>query len=358
MITFDDGQDVRYRLVLATLAGKSIKISNIRPNALDPGLTDYEVSFLRLIESITNGSVIEISYTGTTVIYKPGIIIGGSFTHNCPLSKPVGYYIEPVLLLAPFAKKTSNIVFKGATSSDSDVGVDAIRTVYFPILEKFGIDRSELRIIKRGSLPKGGGEVVLMMPHLILQPDTIHAINQIQVAKIRGVAYSTRVSPASVNRVIETARGVLKNTNVETFIYSDVTRGDESGLSPGFGVTVVAETRSGWPVGTQAVAESGSVPDELGLKVAQQLLYELSLKGGVGRMGLPLILVLMALGKEDVGRLLIGSGELSSDTVNLLRDLYKFFHVRAIVRESEDHPDSYVLAIKGSNFVSASKKMA
>ena len=97
---------------------------------MNPGLKDHEV-FLRLLEAVTNGSHIEISYTGTTIIYRPGIIIGGDLTHNCPDTKSIGYFIEPMLMLAPFSKKFS-IIFKGLTNiAGNDTGVDAIKWGYY-----------------------------------------------------------------------------------------------------------------------------------------------------------------------------------------------------------------------------------
>ena len=93
IVTLEGHRNFRLRLVLSTLSGKPIKIVRIRSDDMNPGLRDHEVSFLRLLESVTNGTHIEISYTGTTVIYKPGIIIGGQITHNCPNTKPIGYFV-------------------------------------------------------------------------------------------------------------------------------------------------------------------------------------------------------------------------------------------------------------------------
>ncbi|GME98289.1 unnamed protein product [Ambrosiozyma monospora] len=138
MITFHGHENFRHRLILATLSGKAIRIDKIRSNDMNPGIREYEKDFLRLLDNVTNGSVIEISMTGTTVIYRPGLIIGGNFTHTCQSSKPCGYFIEPMLYLAPFSKKKFSILFKGLTASKTDAGLEYIKWGLLPVLEKFG----------------------------------------------------------------------------------------------------------------------------------------------------------------------------------------------------------------------------
>ncbi|ODQ68013.1 18S rRNA biogenesis protein [Nadsonia fulvescens var. elongata DSM 6958] len=349
-------EDFRRRLVMSTLSGKAVKITQIRSEDTEPGLRDYEVSFLRLMESITNGSVIEISYTGTTILYKPGLIVGGTFTHNCPLSRSVGYYIEPVLLMAPFGKKATDITFKGITSGEKDLGVDIIRTSIFPVMQKFGIDRQELRIVKRGSMPKGGGEVKLHLPHLVLQPQTLHATKTPQITKLRGISYSTRVSPATVNRMIESARAVLKPTGCETFIYSDVARGEDSGLSPGFGIALVAETKAGWNISVEGIGAAGSVPEDLGAEIARKLLEEISVGGVLSRNQLEMGIIYMVLGKEDIGRVKIGKGSIDERFVRLLRDIKAFWGIELRIKEDDD--GELIVTVRGTGFVSASKKIA
>jgi RNA 3'-terminal phosphate cyclase-like protein len=115
------------------------------------------VSLLRLFESITNGTVIEISYTGTTIAFKPGFIAGSpsaivaSHKHDCPLSKPIGYFLEPLLLLAAFGKSQTNVVLSGITAGgESDPSVDLLRVGLLPVLNRFGIEDYELRVLYSG----------------------------------------------------------------------------------------------------------------------------------------------------------------------------------------------------------------
>jgi RNA 3'-terminal phosphate cyclase-like protein len=69
---------------MATLSGKKITISQIRTQSDNrTGLEDYEASFIRLLEKITNGSIIEINYTGTAMydiltieLIRPALLMG------------------------------------------------------------------------------------------------------------------------------------------------------------------------------------------------------------------------------------------------------------------------------------------
>ncbi|EDO17418.1 hypothetical protein Kpol_1037p14 [Vanderwaltozyma polyspora DSM 70294] len=358
-LVFQGAQNFRLRIILATLSGQMIKIEKIRSNDLNPGLKDYEVSFMRLIEAVTNGSVIEISYTGTTVIYRPGIIIGGSYTHNCPNSKPVGYYVEPMLYLAPFSKKKFSIIFRGITSSHSDAGIEAIKWGLMPVMEKFGVRECALHTLKRGAPPLGGGEVHLVVDTLIAQPITMHELDIPPIVKIRGVAYSTRVSPSMVNRMIDGAKQVLKNVGCEVNITADVWRGENSGKSPGWGITLVAETKKGWCFFSEEIGNSGDIPEDIGSKVAYHLLEEISISSVVGRNQLPLALTYMVIGKEDIGRLRISQNQIDEKFVSLLRDMKKFFGTEVLLKEVDD-PDSndFIATVKGVGFTNTNKKIA
>ncbi|EGW33026.1 uncharacterized protein SPAPADRAFT_49951 [Spathaspora passalidarum NRRL Y-27907] len=359
---FEGHRNFRFRLILSTLSGKPIKITKIRSNDMNPGLRDHEVSFLRLLEAVTNGSHIEISYTGTTIIYRPGIITGGELTHNCPTTKPVGYFIEPMLFLAPFSKKKFSIIFKGLTSSEdpNDTGVDAIKWGLLPIMEKFGVREVSLHIIKRGSPPLGGGEVHLLCNSLIPQPLTIHALDVPKFSAIRGVAYCTRVSPSTVNRMIEAARQVLRPTGVEVNITADVWRGENAGKSPGFGITLVAESKKGWRVIAEGVGKAASLPEDLGEVVAYQVLQELTNSGVVGRYQLLLSLVYMTIGKEDVGRIKIHKQQVDENLINGLRDIKDVFGTEAFLKDAEEleEQDFMTISIKGVGFTNVSKKIA
>lgn len=94
---------------------------------------DYEVSLLRLVEKITNGTTIEISYTGTTILMHPGLLPGGSYSHICPISRSIGYWLEILVALGPFGKKPLEVRLEGITGEEGrDMSVSGLTVAAFP----------------------------------------------------------------------------------------------------------------------------------------------------------------------------------------------------------------------------------
>ena len=108
----------RHRLMLSVLSGRPLRLYSIRENGNadnvnhsslgeDLGLQAHEVSFLRLLERISNGTSVEINETGTALQFRPGVLVGGKLVHKCAATRGVTYYLEPLFFLLAFAKKPS-----------------------------------------------------------------------------------------------------------------------------------------------------------------------------------------------------------------------------------------------------------
>jgi RNA 3'-terminal phosphate cyclase-like protein len=143
-LIFNQGSNYfRQRLVLSVLSARPIIISEIRSQSpFQVGVADFEVSFIRLLDKMSNGSKFKISETGTEVSLIPGTLLGGTITHICHESRPLSYYLEPVMLLAPFCKKPLRLTLKGRIQNDSS-GYNSIYKLQhaaFPIMETFGIE--------------------------------------------------------------------------------------------------------------------------------------------------------------------------------------------------------------------------
>lgn len=195
---------------------------------------EYEVSLIRLVTAMTNGSIFELSDTGTVLAYTPGLLVGGELEHACCLERGIGYYLEAIMILAPFCKNPVDIKLSGVTNNTSDPSVDRIKSAGLPILKKFIIGDCDvdLKIIKRGAVPNGGGEVHFTCP-------VNRGLRTIQfekcglVQRIRGLSCSMRVSPEIANRMVREAKGVLLQFIPDVYIHTDHRKGKSGGKSAG-----------------------------------------------------------------------------------------------------------------------------
>ena len=235
---------LRQRLVLSTLTSKPVKISKIRFKEDDPGIRDFESSLLRLMDKITNGSKIEVNETGTDLSFLPGILSGGRVEHDCGTEHSIGYFLEVLVALGPFCKNPLHATLTGVTNNQTDPSVDLIKASVLPVLRKFVLDDEglELKVVKRGAAPEGGGQVVFKCP-VKRQLKPVQVVDQGKIKRIRGTAWAVRVSPSVPNRVVEATKGVLLKFIPDVYIYTDHFTGSKSGKSPGFGLTLSAETK-------------------------------------------------------------------------------------------------------------------
>lgn len=393
VLKFTGAQHLVQRLVLATLTGRTVRISQIRASShAAPGLAPHEVSFLRLLDEITNGSQIEFSYTGTTVVYKPGLIIGsapghgaqnGVVRHELPAdcSRGVSYFLLPLCLLAPFSKAQVNVLFTGpgvitSATTSGDISADTVRTAVLPYFKFFGIENNiEVRINQRSNSSAngkgGGGEVQLVFGHQVRLPKTMHLLDAGVVKKIRGVAYSTGVAGSNNARLIEAARGVLNTLLPDVYIFSDVSTApfvpapskdnpkakQKTGL--GYGISLVAETTTGVLYSADAVSppSGGIIPEDLGKQCAYQLLDSIMTGGCVSDVAAATVITMMAMGSEDVGRLIVGRDIAGSEAiVQLARDLQSFGMSGWGIRDGDEN--EIQLSIVGKGVGNVGRKIA
>lgn len=161
----------KQRLILSVLSGKPIRITDIRARDDIPGLREFEVSLIRLLDKVTNGTVVELNEAGTALYFQPGLLYGGKVDHLCSVQRGIGkneiiyisqiyfmmflgYYLEALLMLGFFCKQPLHATLQGITSNNIDPSVDLIKTSMLQTLKKFVIDDEglDIKICKRGKL--------------------------------------------------------------------------------------------------------------------------------------------------------------------------------------------------------------
>ncbi|KAG5928655.1 hypothetical protein E4U42_000261, partial [Claviceps africana] len=193
-----------------------------------------------------------------------------------------------------------------------------------------------------------------------------------RIKRLRGVAYSTGVSASNNGRMIHAAREVLNPLVADVHIAAQydqaplVPTGDGKAskrrLGIGFGLSLVAESSAAGVLYSADVvvpASGGVVPEDIGKRCAHQLLETIAQGGCVTHVSAGVVLILMAMGSEDVGRLRIGRDVLATeDTVSLARDLKAFGASSWGLRDVGDDSGDIIVSVKGTGVGNVGRKMA
>lgn len=89
-------------------------------------------SMLQVLDvySIFN-AVSSLLLIGTCLHYQPGFIVGGVLEHEANPQRSIGYYLEPLLMLAPFSKHPIRMKLTGATHGPDDPSVKSHYYYYY-----------------------------------------------------------------------------------------------------------------------------------------------------------------------------------------------------------------------------------
>lgn len=208
---FKGSDEFRYRLCLSVLTGRSVRIESIRDRSVSAiGLRDHEVTLLRLLDLITNGTKVDINETGTAVSFRPGVVLGGSIRDRfkCGNTRGLSYYLEALLMLAPFGKKPLSITLVGPTETPTDPSIESVQHVLLPLLASFGMDGEyapAVQYARKGLLPAGGGVVRAIIP-VVRRLRPVHIMAEGFVKRVRGTVVASRISAQVANRAVHGVR--------------------------------------------------------------------------------------------------------------------------------------------------------
>lgn len=350
-LRFTGAAYLRYRLVLAILSGRTVRFDEIRQDDhAAPGLSPAEISFIRLVDKITNGSAIEINETGTTFRFRPGILVGQTsvrMSHDCHQSRPVAYYLEPLLMLAPFCKKPLDITLRGPTHGPTDQSADSMANVTVPLVRRLTLGtpvNPEVVVVKRALASScdtyGGGRGGIVIFRCGILSSKIAPVELVEsgfVKRVRGIAIANKVSPSCITQMVDKVRSVLNRFTPDVYIHTDHGNSAEGGA--GYGLGLVAETTEGCLLGSDwTTVDMSYTPGLIAESAINMILDQIAHGGCIDSTNAPLALLYCALADSDVTRLRLG--RFTEQNIVFLRDLKMFFGVIFKLRAVESTESS------------------
>merc|ERR1712113_116965 len=167
------------------------------------------------------------------------------------------------------------------------------------------------------------GKILLKVPNLKSFPQIILK-EEGNVTKIRGILHSTKVSPSILNSIIESVRSIMNNYLSDIYIFIDPMNEKNADDSPGFGISLVAETTTKCYISAENVAVVEGTkqlfsPEEITKTTSIELLKEVNNGGVVDSTQQGMLLLLCAIGAKALHQVRLGP--LTKRTFAFLRQI-------------------------------------
>ncbi|MBT4651730.1 RNA 3'-terminal phosphate cyclase [Candidatus Woesearchaeota archaeon] len=155
------GALVRVALALSALTGKEFKVDKIRAGKGDSGgLKAQHLHAIKALKEICGAETNEIELGSKELWFKPGKVKRGIYEVDIGTAGSISLFLQALILPCMFAPGKVTLKVKGGTCGKWQAPVDYLQNVLLPQLRRF-VEKIELKVLKRGYYPKGGGEVVL-----------------------------------------------------------------------------------------------------------------------------------------------------------------------------------------------------
>jgi RNA 3'-phosphate cyclase len=269
------GQILRTAVALSALLGTDVRIRNIRVKRPNPGLQAQHVTAIKSVAVLSDADTKDLQIGSTQLDFIPKKKISGSFKFDIGTAGSISLVLQALMPAAAFAPGRTEFDIIGGTDVKWSPTIDYVRFVVLPNLSKLGYN-AELKLIRRGHYPKGGGRVyVTVQPCIGLR--CLHLTERSEVKEVRGISHCVKLPVHVAERQAAAAQQVLNeidqlkvSVEVETYL-----AGSDPHVAPGSGIALYTDSKPGGVLGADSIGERGKPAEEVGRFAATQLAQEI-----------------------------------------------------------------------------------
>ncbi len=292
------GQIVRTSVALSALLGKSIHVKNVRAKRTPPGLKAQHLTGLKAVAAICAAEHAGLEIGSTEFTFEPKGRLTGQFKFDVGTAGSIPLVLQALMPAAAFVPDKLEVDITGGTDVRWSPTIDYMRFVKLPMLAKMGCEY-QLKVLRRGHYPKGGGRVVMAINNPPRRLQGIRLTNQDGVRRIRGLSHCVKLPRHVAERQANSAKDMFERagyTNINIDIESYAPEHDYH-LGPGSGILVFANTNSETIIGCDALGERGKPAERVGSEAAENLVSEMKARMPVDRHLADMLIPYMAVAK-------------------------------------------------------------
>lgn len=281
------GQLVRTACALSAITGKPFKITNIRSSRPNPGLQTQHTEGIKSIAILCNAESKGLELNSKELEFYPKELTSKDMRIEISTAGSIGLVLQAVLLVTSQLKESVRIEIEGgATWGKWAPPVLYLKNVLLPLIG----DSTEIKVLRDGFYPKGGGKVEVVTKPLKLKP--IEILEKGEFRNIKGFSIASKSLEKSkvAERQTKTSKELIKlKLNKELDIETDYV----DSLSPGSGVLILIKTENSI-IGGDSLGEVRKSSEDVTKEAVKNLIFEYA-SGSVDRHVADMLLPYMAL---------------------------------------------------------------
>ncbi len=293
------GQIVRTALALSSLTGQPFRVKNIRAGRPDAGLKAQHVHCVKALQQLCNSKADGAEIGSSELLYVPGTIAAKNITIDIGTAGSITLLLQAVLLPCMFAQKTHTLTLIGGTDTEWSMPIDYFTHVLVPQLRRTcGI---EVKVLKRGYYPKGGGNVqITIKPEIkrnefetfeafqaALKHKAFNLSEQGELVSIKGTSHASK--DLAKAEVAERQAGAAKQALARFKAPIDISIEYSDTSSTGSGITLWAifsknddiDAENPVRIGADSLGAPGKPSEKVGQEAADKLIKEIESKAPV-----------------------------------------------------------------------------
>jgi len=277
------GQVLRTTVGLSALLGKEVHIKNIRAKRPNPGLRAQHMTAVRAVASISDAETRSLEIGSTELFFTPRRKLSGSFKFDVGTAGSISLVLQGLMPAAAFSSGSIEFEITGGTDVRWSPTIDYVRFVILPMLSRLGY-YAELKVIRRGHYPKGGGRVWMkVQPCKGLTPLLLSERSDIK--EVCGISHCVKLPSHVAERQAAAAQDLLKRMdqlNISVRLETYPPNADPH-IAPGSGILLYTGEECGTILGADNVGERGKPAEEVGRQAANHLVEEIKSAAPVDR---------------------------------------------------------------------------
>lgn len=275
------GTIVRFATALAAVLQRPVHFFNARAKREKPGLRPQHLAGVRACAELCGAHTEGVAIGSQDFTFVPGRRIrGGTFAWDIGTAGSATMFALGILPVACFAEAPVTARITGGVFQDFAPSPHHMQHVLVPLLARMGAD-VELRVLRAGYVPKGGGVIELQVRPVRRPLTPLVLLQQGAAQAVSGIALSSHLDERQVSeRMAQVCESRLSAAGLACRIERIL---DTSALHAGASLAVWAPTSTGCLLGADRAGALRRSSEAIGRYVASTLLEDLAAGATVDR---------------------------------------------------------------------------